>query len=437
MNKIATEILIVFLLILANGFFALAEMAVISARKTRLQQKADEGEKGASVALVLSNKPNRFLSTIQVGITTIGILSGAFGGATIAEEISANLSKIVWLEPYSEAIGITIVVLLITYFTLIFGELVPKRIALNNAESIAAKVAAPMNGLALLVKPVVAILSSSTEAVFHLIGVKPSNEPSVTEEEVKMMIYEGARVGVFEDAEQEIVKRVFRLGDRLVISLMTYRTEMVFLDVEDSIEVNLGKITSSGYSRFPVCKEDLDDILGIVQVKDIFAQLQNGQEIDLQAAIQPAVFIPEGMSVLELLERLREKKSHLALIMDEFGGITGMVTINDMLEAIVGDIPMLEDHVEEPDIIQREDGSYLLDGMLSTVELKDLLDLDKLPDEDDAGYKTLGGMIMSEIRRIPNAGDTTYWNGWRFEVVDMDGHRVDKLLVSRAETPSA
>ena len=387
------------------------------------------------VALALSNKPTRFLSTIQVGITTIGILSGAFGGATIAEEIATNLSKVVWLEAYSEAIGIAIVVLIITYFTLIFGELVPKRIALNNAESIAAKVAAPMNGLARLVRPVITLLSSSTEVVLRLIRIKPSSEPSVTEEEVKMMIYEGAQVGVFEDAEQEIVERVFRLGDRRAISLMTYRTEMVFLDVEDTLDVNLGKIASSGYSRFPVCKGELDDILGIVQVKDIFAQVQNGQEIDLQVAIQPAVFIPEGMSALELLERLREKKSHLALIMDEFGGITGMVTINDMLEAIVGDIPMLEDQIEEPDIIQREDGSYLLDGMLSTIELKDLLDLDRLPDEDDAGYKTLGGMIMAEIRRIPNAGDTTFWNGWRFEVVDMDGHRVDKILVYQGEKP--
>jgi putative hemolysin len=361
----------------------------------------------------------------------------AAGGATIAEEIAANLSKVVWLEPYSEAIGIAIVVLIITYFTLIFGELVPKRIALNNAESIAAKVAAPMNGLARLGRPVVTLLSSSTEVVLRLIRIKPSSEPSVTEEEVKMMIYEGAQVGVFEDTEQEIVERVFRLGDRLAISLMTYRTEMVFLDVENTIAVNLGKIASSGYSRFPVCKGDLDDVLGIVQVKDIFAQVLNGQEIDLQAAIQPAVFVPEGMSALELLERLREKKSHLALIMDEFGGITGMVTINDMLEAIVGDIPMLEDQIEEPDIIQREDSSYLLDGMLSTVELKDLLDLDKLPDDDDAGYKTLGGMIMAEISRIPTAGDTTFWNGWRFEVVDMDGHRVDKILVSQAEKPSS
>ena len=436
MNKFATEILIVFLLILANGFFALAEMAVVSARKKRLQQKADGGDKGASVALELSNKPTRFLSTIQVGITTIGILSGAFGGATIAEKIAANLSKIVWLEPYSEVIGIAIVVLIITYLTLIFGELVPKRIALNNAESIAAKVAVPMNGLARFGRPIVALLSSSTEVVLRLIRLKPSNEPSVSEEEIKMMIYEGTQVGVFEDAEQEIVERVFRLGDRLAISLMTYRTEIVFLDVEDTIDINLDKITSSGYSRFPVCKGDLDDILGIIQVKDIFAQVQNGQEIDLQAAIQPAVFIPEGMSALELLERLREKKSHLAIIMDEFGGITGMVTINDMLEAIVGDFPMLEDQQEEPDIIQRADGSYLLDGMLATVELKDLLGLNKLPDENDAGYKTLGGMILAEISRIPVAGDTTFWNGWRFEVVDMDGHRVDKILVSQAEKPS-
>ncbi len=432
MSRITTEILIVVLLILANGFFALAEMAVVSARKTRLQQKADEGDKGASVALALSNKPTRFLSTIQVGITTIGILSGAFGGATIAEEIAANLSKVVWLEPYSEAIGIAIVVLIITYFTLIFGELVPKRIALNNAESIAAKVAAPMNGLARLGRPVVALLSSSTEVVLRLIRIKPSSEPSVTEEEVKMMIYEGAQSGIFEETEQEIVERVFRLGDRRAISLMTYRTEIVFLDIEDSLDTNLDKIASSGHSRFPVCKGNLEEILGIVQVKDLFAQERNGLKVDLQAAIQPAVFIPEAMPAFELLEHLREKKSHLALIIDEYGGITGMVTINDVLEAIVGDIPTLEDAVQEPDIVQREDGSYLLDGTLSPDELKDLLDLDNLPDEEEVGYETLGGMLMAVIGRIPNTGDAIFWGNWRFEVVDMDGHRVDKVLTSRA-----
>jgi len=430
MNEITTEILIVVLLILANSVFALSEMAVVSARKTRLQQRAEEGDKGAKAALALSEEPTRFLSTIQIGITTIGILSGAFGGATIAEEIAVAVDKVVWLAPYSEAIGVGIVVVVITYFSLIIGELVPKRIALNNAERIAAKVAAPMSVLARLATPVVSLLSFSTETVLRLLGIKPSSEPSVTEEEVKMMIYEGARVGVFEDTEQEIVERVFRLGDRRASSLMTYRTEVTFLDIDDPLDSNLDKIAASEHSRFPVCKGSPDEILGIVQVKDLFAQERRGQIVDLQAVIQPAEFVPEAMSALELLEHLREKKNHLALIIDEFGGITGLVTINDVLEAIVGDIPTLDDKVEEPDIVQREDGSYLLNGMLSNEELKDLLALEDLPDEENSGYETLGGMLMAEINRIPVAGDVVFWEDWRFEVVDMDGYRVDKVLVS-------
>ncbi len=430
MNRIATEILIVFLLILANGIFALSEMAIVSARKTRLQQRADGGDKSAQAALALSEEPTRFLSTIQVGITTIGILSGAVGGATIAEEIGAALGKIAWLEPYSEAIGVGIVVLVITYFSLIFGELVPKRLALNNPEHIAAKVAAPMGFLSRLATPVVTLLSFSTETVLRLLGNKPSDEPTVTEEDVKLMIYEGAREGVFEESEQEIVARVFRLGDRRASSLMTYRTEVVFLDVEDSLDFNLNKIVASGYSRFPLCKGAPDEIIGIVHAKDLFAQERRGQTVDLEAVARPAIFIPEGMPALELLERMREKKNHLALIIDEFGGVMGLVTINDVLEAIVGDIPTLEDKVEEPDIVQREDGSYLLDGMLSTEEIKDLLGLDDLPDEDISGYETLGGMLMAEIKRIPIAGDVVFWKDWRFEVVDMDGYRVDKVLAS-------
>jgi putative hemolysin len=431
MNNIAIEILIVVLLILANSIFALSEMAIISARKTRLQQRAKDGDEGANAALALANKPTRFLSTIQVGITLIGILSGAFGGATIAEQIGVVVSKVTWLAPYSEAIGVGIVVIAITYFSLIIGELVPKRIALNNAERIASRVAAPMNTLSKLATPVVTLLSVSTEAVLRLLGIKPSREPTVTEEEVKIMMEEGAQVGVFEEVEQDIVERVFRLGDRKASSLMTYRTEIVLLDIEDPLEINLKKITSSGYSRFPVYKSDQEEILGIVQVKDLFAQEYRGQMVDLQAAIQPTVFIPEGMAALELLEHLREKKSHLALIIDEFGGITGMVTINDLLEAIVGDIPMLEDKIQELGVVQREDGSYLIEGMLSPAELKDLLDLDNLPDEKQVGYETLGGMLMAEMGRIPKVGDIVIWGGWRFEVVDMDGFRVDKVLASR------
>jgi putative hemolysin len=437
LNEIATEILIVFLLILTNSLFALSEMAIISARKTRLHQRAEDGDKGAKAALVLSKEPTRFLSTIQIGITTIGILSGAFGGATIAEEIASAVGKVSWLAPYSESIGVGIVVVIITFFSLIIGELVPKRIALNNADRIATKVAAPMNVIMRLATPIVSLLSISTEVILRLLGIKPSREPTVTEEEIKMMIYEGAQVGVFEEAEQEIVERVFRLGDRRVSSLMTYRTEMVLLDIEDGLDTNLDKIAASEHSRFPVCKGSPDEIVGIIQVKDLFAQERRGLVMDMEAAIQPAVFIPEAMSALELLEHLREKKNHLALIVDEFGGVTGMVTINDVLEAIVGDIPTLEDKIKEPDIVQREDGSYLLNGTLSIEELKDLLDLNNLPSEEDGSFETLGGMLMAEIGRIPNTGDIVVCENWRYEVVDMDGYRVDKVLASRAQDPTS
>ena len=433
MSEITTEILIIVFLILANSIFALSEMAIVSARKARLQQRADEGSKGAAAALALSSEPTRFLSTVQVGITTIGILSGAFGGATIAEKIAAMVANIPWLASYSEAIGVGIVVLFITYFSLIIGELAPKRIALANAENIAVKVAAPMSLLARLATPVVSLLSFSTETVLRLLGIKPSSEPAVTEEEVKMMIYEGARTGVFEDAEQEIVERVFRLGDRRASTLMTYRTEIVLLDIEDPVETNLDKVVMSGYTRFPVCKGNPDEILGIVQVKDLYAQQRRGGSVDLQAITQPVEFIPEAMSALELLEHLRAKKSHVALIVDEFGGVAGLVTITDVLKAIVGDIPTLDDQTEELDIVQREDGSYLLDGMLSTEEIKDLLDVSDLPNEEHAGYETLGGMLMAEIGHIPHAGEHILWDGWRFEVMDMDGYRVDKVLVSRSQ----
>ena len=431
MNKIATEILIVFLLILANSLLAMSEMAIVSARKIRLKQRSEDGDKGAEAALGLSQEPTRFLSTVQVGITLIGILSGAFGGATIAEEIANVLDNIAWLSPYSEAIGVGIVVITITYFSLVIGELVPKRIALNNAERIASKVASPMSVLARLTTPIVTLLSNSTEIVLRLLRDKPSGEPPITEEEVKWMIYEGTRLGVFDDSEQEIVERVFRLGDRKVSSLMTYRTEVVFLDIDDPLEDNLNKIATSEHSRFPVCKGSPDEILGIIRVKDLFAQERRGETLNFQAAIQPAAFVPEGMPALALLENLRMQKSHLALIMDEYGGISGLVTITDVLEAIVGDIPILGDRAEEPDIVQREDGSYFLDGLLSTEELKDLLDLDELPNEKQSNYETLSGLLMSEIGHIPRTGDIIQLDGWQFEVVDMDGYRVDKVLTTR------
>jgi putative hemolysin len=339
------------------------------------------------------------------------------------------LDNFVFLRPYSEAIGVGVVVIVITYISLVIGELVPKRIALNNAERIAVRVAGLMKRLSRLMSPVVSLLSISTEAVLRLLGIKPSSDPTITEEEIKMMIYEGARSGVFKEAEQEMVEHVFRLGNRRISTLMTYRTGIVWLDIEDPLEDNLRKIVEARYSRYPLCQGNLDEVLGIVQVKDIFAQYQHGQPIDLSAAIRPALFVPEATSALELLEHFRIKKEHLTLVIDEFGGVVGLVTMNDVLEAIVGDIPTIEDLQEEPAIVQREDGSLLLDGTLSIDEVKDFLRIDELPGENEAAYETLGGMLMAELGRIPNSGDQLFWQGFLFEIVDMDGYRVDKVLV--------
>lgn len=429
MSEIGTEILIVSFLILINGFFSLSEMAIVSARKMRLQQQAEDGKKGAQMALALSEEPTRFLSTVQAGITLIGIMNGALGGATIAEELAAGLSEVPWLAAYSEAIGVAVVVIFITYFSLVIGELVPKRIALNNAEDIAVRVAGPMNSIARLVTPLVSLLSASTELVVRLLGLKPSTEPKFTEDEIKIMIYEGSRTGIFEEAEHEIMEHVFRLDDRKVSTMMTYRTDVAWLDVDDPLSDNLQKMVSAMYSRYPLCKGSPDNVLGVVHMKDIFAQSIQGHELDLNKVVRPALFVPESITALDLLDQFQHKKEHIAFIVDEFGGLVGIVTMNDIMEAIVGEIPTLDDEIEEPRIVQREDGSYLVDGILSIEELKDLLDIYELPDEDEGGYETLGGMLMSGLGRIPQAGDVWQWEDLRFEVVDMDGYRVDKVLI--------
>lgn len=427
MNAPTTEILILILLILTNGLFSLAEMAVVSARRVRLQQRAEEGSKGARAALNLASHPTRFLSTVQTGITLIGILSGAFGGATIAEWLAAYFAQYSALQPYSEAIGVGIVVTVVTYLSLVIGELVPKRLALNNAESIAASVAPLMEFVAKIARPVVSLLSFSTEILVRLLRIRPTSEPAITEEEVKILIEQGRQTGIFEDVEQEIVERVFRLSDRTVNSMMTHRSEMVWLDVEDTLEENIKKIVASGHSNFIVCEGDLDRVLGILKVKDLLSEYAGGHAVSIKTALQMPPFVPEGMNALEVVERLRQVKSPLALVVDEYGTIAGMVTLTDVLEAIVGDIPGLDDE-GEAEATQREDGSWLLDGMMSVDELQLLLDLDELP-EEDMNYDTVGGLFMAQLGRIPVVGDKFQWHNLHFEVMDMDGHRVDKVLI--------
>lgn len=431
MSAIALEVLFILLLVMANGVFALSEMAVVSARKARLQQRAQEGDPGAQVALELANAPGRFLSTIQIGITLVGVLAGALGGATIARALATWLNRLHIIAPYSEAISIGLVVLAITYLSLVIGELVPKRLALSNPERVASAIAPPMRTLSRIVAPLTHILGLSTEAVLRVLGMRASAEPPVTEEEIKLMIEQGTRVGIFEPSEQEMIKRVFRLGDRRVSALMTPRPEIVWLDADDPLEKTRRRIAASHHSCFPVAHDDLDNVLGLALAKDLLSQCLSGQPIDLTTALCPALFVPEGMPAFGVLERFKETRSHIALVIDEYGGVQGLVTANDVLEAIVGDIP-LTDEEAEPEIVQREDGSWLADGMLLIDELKEFLEIEELPDEEE--YQTLGGLVMMFLGRVPSAGDHFELVGLRFEVVDMDGHRVDKVLIAPAET---
>ncbi|HLE13760.1 MAG TPA: hemolysin family protein [Anaerolineales bacterium] len=429
MSQIAIESLILLILIFANGVFALSEIAVVSARKQRMLQRAASGDGRAQVALDLAREPTRFLSTVQVGITLIGILSGAYGGATIAAQLAIALSRYPPLIPYSKGISVAIVVVVITYLSLVIGELVPKRIALADPERIATRVAPLMQTISRLATPVVHLLSVSTETVFRLLNFKPSQEPAVTEAEIRGMIFEGTRLGVFEEAEQEIMERVFRLGDRKVSSMMTYRTGMVWLDIEDPLEANLQIVISSGYSRFPVCQGSPDEVLGILHVKDLFARQVHGEEIELRTLVHLPLFIPEATRILNALEKFRQKSDQIALVVDEYGGIVGLVTLNDILVAIVGDMPSVEEQ-QEPQVVRREDGSLLVDGMLSVSELKELLELRDLPDEVQVGYETLAGLVMAQLGRVPVSGDSFSLGDWRMEVMDMDGYRVDKVLLT-------
>jgi len=428
MASIIFEVLFILLLVVANGVFAMSEMAVVSARKVRLQQWANEGNTNARTALELANAPTRFLSTVQVGITLIGILAGALGGATIAKKLALLLSQIRLLAPYSQAIGLGIVVVSITYLSLIIGELVPKRVALNNPERIAATIATPMRALSALASPVVHLLSTSTEVALRLLGIKPSLEPQVTEEEIRVLIKQGTEAGTFEVAEQDMVQRVFRLGDRQVSGLMTPRLEIVWLDLEDLAENNRHKMTHSAHSRFPVCQGGLDNVIGVVQVKDLLARSLAGEVIDLTAALQTPLFVPESMPALNVLELFKQSGTHTALVVDEYGVVQGLVTLNDILEAIVGDIPSV-DELAEPQVVQREDGSWLLDGLLPVEDFFELFNIQALADEQRGNYQTLGGFVTTHLGRIPAAADHFEWRKLRFEVMDMDGNRVDKVLI--------
>jgi putative hemolysin len=406
----------------------MSELAVVSSRPSRLEAQARKRGRGARLTLALARDPGRMLSTVQIGITLVGIVAGAFGGATLAEPLDDALARVPALAPVSAEIAYTLVIVTITYLSLIIGELVPKHLALRAPERIAALVAPTIDLLSRISTPAVWLLETSSRFVLRLLGGTTQPAEAVTEEEVRMLIAEGTRTGVFQRQEEEMIGRVLRLADRPVRAIMTPRVELVWFDVEDEPAKINRIIRESGHSRFLVAKGSLDDVLGVVHVRSLLDAYLAGQPLDLRTAVRPVLVVHDGMPVIRALEALRQARVSMALVVDEYGGVEGVVTVEDVLEAVVGDMPERRLN-EEPAIVEREDGSLLMDGMLAVDEVKLALGFDRLPDE--GSYHTLAGFILAQLGRVPRESDAVAYGGWCFEVVDMDGRRIDKVLVRR------
>lgn len=426
----AGEFVIILALTLLNGVFAMAEMSLVASRKALLQQRAEDGDAGAAKALELANAPDHFLSTVQVGITAVGILAGAFGGATVAEHLETWLNKFPAVAPYSEAISIAVVVVFISYISLVIGELVPKRVALRYAETIASRVARPIDLLARVARPFVALLSGSAKLLLRPLGIQESGSTPVTEEELIMLLSQGRQAGVLAATQHELLQRVFQLGERNVSSIMTPRPDMVWIDLDNPLGENMRIMSGAGHTYFPACRGSVDNVAGILSIKTQWARMVQRQTPNLNVELEAPLYVPETTLIVRLLETFKQSRRHVALVIDEYGGISGLVTINDVFEAIVGDIPSSDVRVE-PEFVQRADGSWLIDGSVPMHELKERLAIDELPDEDDGTYNTVAGLIMAQLGRIPHAADAVELAGYRLEVVDMDGRRVDKVLATR------
>ena len=420
---------IILLLIFANGLFAMSEIAIVTARKPRLRIQAEKGNSRAAAALRLAENPDVFLSTIQIGITLVTILAGLFGGASVSRQIEPWLRELPLIGAYSQGVSQGLVVAIITYLTLVLGELLPKHIGLSYAERVAMQVASPMRFLARITAPLVRLLSASTRALLRLLPLRPSTEPAVTAEEVQILMEEGRESGVFEPINEEMVEQVFRLRTRRVNDLMTPRPDVVYLDLEDSTEKNRQLIIENRHSRYPVMKGDEDNVVGFVLARDLLAQALSGQPLDLQPLMQPVLIVPEGLPVLEVLERFKRDQAQMTIVIDEYGEMQGLMTFNDLLEEIVGDVPEVGDPAD-PEAIPREDGTWLIDGMFPVDELKEMFNINSLPEEDGNFYQTIGGLIMIYLGRVPKEGDVVELERFRFEVIDMDWRRVDKVLLT-------
>lgn len=419
------EILIIFGLILLNGVFAMAEIALVSARKARLEAQANRGDEKAREALRLANHPDNFLSTVQIGITLIGILNGIFSGEKIKDSLVQFFSSYELTQHYSNALATAVVVILVTYFSLVLGELVPKRIGLSNPEGIAKSLAAPMRIITYITYPFIWLLTRSSSILIKVFNIR-RKDTGVTEEEIKAIISEGTEQGTIEEAEQEIIERVFHLGDRNITSLMTHRSDIVWIDINSKVGEIKQFSDDQVHSVYPVCDGNVDNVKGVVSLKDVF---RVSKDTSIKEVIRPAFYVPENNSAYQLLEKFKAHKTHYAFIVDEYGTLQGIITLNDILEAIVGDIS--EPHEEDYEIVKREDGTYLIDAQIPYYDFLSYFNKTAWMDEgEQEEFDTLAGFILHHMERIPVTGDKMEYRGFNFEIVDMDGHRIDKLLVT-------
>ena len=434
MSEGTPQILLLFILILINGMFSMTEMAVVSTRRARLQTYLDDGDRRAQTVLDLLDNPNDFFSTIQIAISLIGVITGAIGAQTFSHYLVDILVKVHFLKGIAQPLSVLLISLLITYFSLVIGELIPKRIATNNPEKIAMAMCGPIKVVAAIFRPIVRILSFSTEAGLRIIGVQENEENTVSEDEIKVMIEQGKQDGVFEENEQDIVESVFRMSDRTVDALMTPRTELPWIDLEEPVEESLKEIADSTYHYFPLVRGNPDDVIGVLSSKALLDAYIRGEALDLEKIAEPPLFVPESKPALSLLDDLKASESNFAVVLDEYGGFSGMITPYDLLNELVGDVTNIGDEPnDEEDILVRDDGSWSFDGLVDIEEFKETIGVRELPDEDRVGYQTLAGFILSYRGAIPAIGDNFDWNGFHFEIADMDGLRIDRVIVSRIE----
>ena len=430
------DIALLLFLILLNGILAMSEIAVVSSRRARLQRLADDGSPGAESALALNSEPSGFLSTVQVGITTVGILSGAIGESALADPLTTWLAAFPVLEPYARGFALTLVVVVLTYVSVVVGELVPKRLGLLAPETIASLIAAPMNMLSRATRPLVWLLSSSSDLLLRLMGARRKEEPPVTNDEIKVLMEQGAEAGVFHESEQAIVSNVLRLDEQRIGAIMTHRRDIYLIDLDEPESEIRRRIAESPYTRVVVCRDGLDRIVGVLRTADLLKAALAGEPLDVERALRPPLYVPEGVTTTQLLESFRGARMQCALIVDEYGELEGLVTLTDVLTSIVGELPS-SDINEEQDIVVREDGSWLIDGSVQIERVKAVLDIeDELSGEEENAFNTLGGYIMYVLGRIPSVADHFVEAGHRFEVMDMDGNCVDKILVARIVKPA-